>query len=181
MIFKTLMRNKITWVIVIIVVFVIFAIIISNRANTIYTKRSIEILCRTDVESIGERIFEIDGKEINSRAYTVKDENNYFNEVIFYVFSSKANARKTFENLSLTGYQESAVRTENTVDGYLTGVFDASIDEFSYLTENMIINVTDNYYSEWPVSEDDSQPDTTGYRKSEEEIQELHELIMQTF
>ena len=153
-----------------------------GKGNTTYTK---EYVLQT--AGLGGYYRESDLNEvpciyISQRTSTVDKHFDYMN---FYIFDSASDSK--------TAYRETAkwfsdIEEEGTDyrKGWLGGVCDAEVEEYVYITGNMIIIVEMQVVSCWAddyiyADEPYVEPDLTYYEWSPEFRQEIIDLMRQTF
>ncbi len=118
----------------------------------------------------------------------------HFDEMDFYIFESKADAKKAFKK---TDYWFGDIEEEGDDyrKGWVADVCDASVEEYEYLTGNMIIIVQTQVVSAWaepiePASDDVVAEDKAEIKKVDDEVvdqwsqsyrDEVIELMRETF
>lgn len=107
----------------------------------------------------------------------------HFNEMYFYLFDSAADAKKAFQKSSEL-FSDLEEEGSDYKKGWLANVCDASIEQYMYLSNNLIITVDTKCYSEWPEGMDTSfmcEPDLDAWRWEESYRQEVIDLMRATF
>ena len=129
-------------------------------SGKLYTEQDIADKCGAEFKNTWDNtIAEIPCQRVT---ITPSSTDAHFNEMYFYLFDSAADAKK----------------------GWLANVCDASIEQYMYLSNNLIITVDTKCYSEWPEGMDTSfmcEPDLDAWRWEESYRQEVIDLMRATF
>lgn len=176
-----------------IIAIIIYSFLLSacgTQQGKIYTPEDVVTICGFGKER--SRDFEMAGVESINVMPTKSSIDEHFDEMDFYIFESKADAKRAFNK---TDYWFEDIEEEGNDyrKGWLAGVCDANVEEYEYLTGNMIIIVHTDVVSCWaePIEpEDDDSTDKSEIKEVDDETlnewsqsyrNEIIELMRATF
>ena len=117
-----------------------------NQQGQIYTPEDVVEICGFGNER--SRDFEMAGVESVNVMSTKSSIDERFDEMDFYIFESKADAKRAF-NKTDYWFEEIEEEGDDYRKGWLAGVCDANVEKYEYLTGNMIILVQTQVVSCW--------------------------------
>lgn len=112
------------------------------------------IASRCGWEKYFERDFQLGSVETHNIWHAGVNETDldYFD---FYICNSNAAAKRAFRYMHDNWFEEITDEGDNYVQGWEAGVRDASIEILVYVSDNVVITVEMQGYSEWAVDPDD--------------------------
>ena len=144
----------------------------------IYTAKKIVETCGFTENT---REFNMKGYDSTNVMPTDSSVDKHFESMDFYIFKSSYAARKVFENTK-DWYSDIEEEGDDYRKGWLADVCDADVEQYEYLTGNMIILVDTQCISCWAEDYTDEEPEpepdpewTLSYRE------EIIELMRETF
>ncbi|MBO4847517.1 MAG: hypothetical protein J5525_14615 [Lachnospiraceae bacterium] len=127
------------------------------QQGKVYTTEDIVETCGLNERTRDFNMGGYDSVNLMSSKSTV---DKHFEFMDFYIFESSHAAKKAFKRTE-SWYREIEEEGDDYRKGWLAGVCDADIEQYEYLTGNMIILVDMQCVSTWGeyVPEEDSEPD----------------------
>ncbi len=156
-------------------IIVLMSLMISGCATqqgNIYTPEDIVETCGFKTER--SRDFEMAGVESVNVMSTKSSIDERFDEMDFYIFESKADAKRAF-NKTDYWFEDIEEEGDDYRKGWLAGVCDANVEKYEYLTGNMIILVQTQVVSCWaePI-----EPADEGITEDKPEVKAVEEEVV---
>lgn len=122
-----------------------------------FTKEDLDTICGVEL-----RHDEIESSGMTcEKLWNNRNTETKFDDLTFYLYKNKRQARKRFEEIKKNTYSEILDEGDNFVKGREAGVIDANVISYYYLDKNLIIK-TDLYVtSDWGMNPDGIIPGST--------------------
>lgn len=152
-----------------------------TSSGKLYTGEEVAKLCGSDLKYTND--YEVAGVPCQWLILSPSTTDPHFTEMVFYVFDSKKDAKKAFEDSSVL-FSDLEEEGKDYKKGWLANVYDASIEQYIYVSNNLIITVDTKCYSEWPTNIDAGiiqEPDLDVWRWEDSYRREVIDLMRNTF
>ena len=121
-----------------------------EKTPELYDQSKIEQITGLELREYDTEFYNVECKEY----YTGNVDNDY-KYVTFYVFDDVFSAIKVYREIKKDWFYSITDQGDNYIQGWLSGVCDASIEGFVYISGNLIIYTDIEVIGEWESSEED--------------------------
>lgn len=151
-----------------------------TSSGKLYTGEEVAKMCGSDLKYTND--YELADVPCQRLILSPSTTDPHFTEMVFYVFDSKMDAREAFEKSS-DRFSDLEEEGSDYKKGWLAGVCDASIEQYVYVSNNLIIAVDTKCYSEWASVDGaiEQEPDLDAWRWKDSYRQEVIDLMRNTF